>query len=461
MQSRPAVAGLLAAHEAKDSILLCHPLALDRRRVPSYTHAPLMATVSADLELGTTPPQAPPPPSGIAPRLDSIDLLRGIVLVVMSLDHLRDFMSGLPFAPEDMSHTWPALFFMRWVTHFCAPLFFFLAGTGAWLGRTRGRSPQQLSHYLWTRGLWLIFLELTVVGFGWTFTFWSYGGVIWALGACMVLLSLLIRVPVKVLAGASIVLILTHNLLDAVQPGNLGRMGWLWTLIHSPGPIPILPQRGMWFVLYVIVPWIAVMAAGYTFGAIVQMDAARRRRWMYIIGGSATALFVVIRGFNLFGAPLVPGLAWASLWQFAPQSTFPMTVVAFLNTQKYPPATQYLLMTLGPGILTLALFDRFDAARTALGRALVAFGRVPMFYYLVHLFAAHSLAIAAAMATGQPWKWLVPGGFFLRPAPGGYGHGLAFIYSVWILMNVALYFPVLWYAEYKRTHRHLWWLGYL
>lgn len=421
----------------------------------------MSSTVSAEIEVASPPPGPPPAPAVIAPRLDSIDLLRGIVLVVMSLDHLRDFLSGLPFAPEDMRHTWPALFFMRWVTHFCAPLFFFLAGTGAWLGRTRGRSTQQLSHYLWTRGLWLVFLELTVVGFCWTFMFWSYAGVIWALGWSMVLMALLVRLPVKLVAGFGIVLILTHNLLDAVQPNAFGRMGWLWTLIHSPGFIPIAPQRGMWGVLYVLVPWVGVMAAGYAFGAIVQMEAIRRRRLMYLIGGSATALFLVIRATNLFGMPLVPQLAWGSLWKFEPQPTFAMTVVAFLNTQKYPPATQYLLMTLGPGILTLALFDRFNVARLALGRFLVAFGRVPMFYYLVHIAAAHAVAVLIAVALGQPWKWLFPGGFMLAPPPPGYGHGLAFIYSVWITLNVALYFPVRWYAEYKRTHRHQWWLSYL
>ncbi len=399
-------------------------------------------------------------PSAIAPRLDAVDLLRGIIMVVMSLDHLRDFFTFVHFPPEDMQHTWPALFFTRWITHFCAPLFFFLAGTGAYLSATRGRSPQQIRYVLWTRGLWLVFLEMTVIGLGWTFVPWTYGGVIWCLGWSMVLLSLVVRLPLRGVAAFGLILIFGHNLLDGIQLKDWHGFGWLWFIVHQPNFIPIAPKIGLFFVLYVLVPWVGVMAAGYAFGAILQTEAARRRRTMLMIGLTAVALFIALRATNSYGQSSDPSIAFASLPHFAPQATLGMTVVAFLNVQKYPPALQFLLMTLGPGIIALALFDKFNTARLGLGRALVVFGRVPLFYYVVHIYACHIAAVLIALCFHQPWRWLVPGGFFFGPAPDGYGHSLKFIWLVWVLLNVALYFPCRWFAEYKRTHRQ-WWVSYL
>jgi len=417
-----------------------------------------MSTVSAEI---TVFPGAPPRTGGFAAattRLDSVDLLRGIIMVVMSLDHLREFLTYIPFTPEDLSRTWPTLFFTRWITHFCAPLFFFLAGTGAYLRSTRGRSTSEVSRFLWTRGLWLVALELTVLGFGWTFKPWFFAGVIWALGLCMVLMAALVRIPVRWLAVFGVAMIFLHNLLDPIQPERLGKFRWVWTILHAPGFIPIAPQRGILIVLYVLIPLVGVMAAGYAFGALLRLPEERRRRTMFMIGLSATTLFVVLRATNFYGNPTNTPFPGAG--PFIAQHSAVMSVLAFLSVEKYPPSLQFLLMTLGPGILALAIFDRVRTERNAIARALIAFGRVPFFYYVIHIYVAHLIAVAVALAFHQPVTRILHGGFMFTPPEPGYGHGLPFIYVVWMLMNVALYFPCRWYAEYKRTHRQ-WWLSYL
>ena len=407
-----------------------------------------------------------------APRLDWLDLLRGIIMVVMSLDHIRDYFTNFPVAPEDVVHTWPALFFTRWITHFCAPLFFFLAGTGAYLFASRGRSPapsrrssppdspEELRHFLWTRGLWLVALELTVLGFGWSFQPWTFAGVIWSLGWCMVLMSVIVRMPVRWIAIFGVGMIFTHNLLDGFQVKGPQGFGWLWMLLHQNGFIPVLPKLGIFFVLYTIIPWLGVMAAGYSFGAIVRFDAAARRQWMTLIGAASIVLFVVLRATNFYGQPSDPKLAFASLAKFQVQATPVMTLIGFLDVQKYPPALQYLLMTLGPGLLALAMFDRWQMAGTWLGRVFVVFGRVPLFYYVLHIYAIHIAAVLIGMACGQPVRWLFHGAFMNNQAPPGYGQGLDVVYAVLIGINVMLYFPCRWYAEYKRTHQ-AWWLSYV
>jgi uncharacterized membrane protein len=405
---------------------------------------------------------APPSTSGpiaIAARLDSVDLLRGIIMVIMSLDHIREYLTWVPFAPENLARTWPALFFTRWITHFCAPLFFFLAGTGAWLAASRGRSGSQLSHFLWTRGLWLVIVEFTIVDFAFTFApGFIIGSVIVALGLCMIILAGVVRMPLRFVAAFGVGMIFLHNLLDRIQPQQFGKLAWLWTLLHAPGLIPIAPQRGMYLALYVLIPWMGVMAAGYAFGALYSMDTDRRRRWMIAIGTAAVVLFVVLRATNIYGNP--PQGPFPGTGPFKPQSTAIMTLVAFLNAAKYPPSLQFLLMTLGPGILALAAFERVRTATSAAARALVVFGRVPLFYFVLHILTAHVLAIGFGLIYHQPITRLLSQRYVLTPPEVGYGHGLPFIYAVWIAMNVALYFPCRWYAEYKRAHRK-WWLSYL
>jgi uncharacterized membrane protein len=389
------------------------------------------------------------------PRLVSVDMVRGFVMVIMALDHTRHFMTNVPFPPERLSDTYGALFFTRFITHYCAPVFSFLAGTGAFLATSRGKSIQQVSGFFFTRGLWLIFLELTIIDFAWTFTPWAAAGVIWILGWSMVLMALIVRLPVRWITVFGVGMIATHNLLDRINPASFGKLAWLWMLLHAPGPIPITPHF-TFMSLYVLIPWVGVMAAGFAFGKLLL--GPDRRKWILTLGISMTALFVLLRGFNLYGnsASGVP----FSVGPWSPQATFSLTVISFLNTEKYPPAFDYLLMTLGPSLILLGLLDGAKAKR-GLGRVLVVYGRVPMFYYILHLYLIHLLAIVVALAYHQPAAWLWHGAMFLQPTPAGYGHGLPFIYAMWILVVASLYLPCRWFMEFKRQHRDWNWLSYL
>jgi uncharacterized membrane protein len=421
--------------------------------------------------------QTPDPLSPGRLRLDSVDILRGIIMVVMALDHVRDFFSHLRFAPEDLTQTYLALWLTRWVTHYCAPGFFFLAGTGAFLSYARGKSKAQISRFLWTRGLWLILLEWTVVGFAWTFIFpFPWGGVIWALGASMIVNAAIIRLQTRWVAAIGAVMVLGHNLLDGVQPAAFGRFAWLWQILHRGGFIPLTPPAWLvphlppggffgFFVLYPLIPWIGVMSLGFAFGEVLQRPPAERQRWVLRAGAIMTAAFVVLRAFNLYGNPghlFVTG-PYADT-SFHLQPTLAQNFILFTDVEKYPPSLQFLLMTLGPSLIALAFFDRIRtqgpglAARVA--RFLTVFGRVPMFYYLLHLYAIHLLAIAAAIAFGQPRTQLWRGGFMLGPAPPGYGHNLPFIYLMWALTIAILYFPCKWFMGVKQRRRD-WWLSYL
>jgi uncharacterized membrane protein len=416
------------------------------------------------------PSKIVPPATGTAgllrsDRIVSVDLLRGIVMVIMALDHTRDFFTGSAFAPEDMTQTWGWLFFTRWITHFCAPAFFFLAGTGAFLAWGRGKTVGQISRFFLTRGLWLVFLELTVVGFAWTFIPGASGGlVIWCLGWCMVVMAVLVQLPVKWLGLFGIVMIVLHNLTDRVDPARFGKMAWLWTFLHVPGFIPILPRLQFIFILYTVIPWVGVMAAGYAFGAILRKPAAERQRAAFRIGAAATLAFIVLRAAGLYGNPpagLPFGVPFSTgQWQHFPSLT--LTVISFFNVEKYPPSLQFLLMTLGPALMVLAWLDRVTQSGrlNALGRWTLVFGRVPMFYYIVHIYLIHLMAIGVALLFHQPASQLLHGGFFVGPPPFGYGHGLAFIYAMWALAIVLLYFPCAWFAELK-ARRKDWWLSYV
>jgi len=390
-----------------------------------------------------------------APRLASVDVLRGLVMVIMALDHTRDFMTNVRFDPADVTHTNGILFFTRFITHFCAPVFSFLAGTGAYLATSRGKSIQQVSWFFLTRGLWLVVLEFTVVGFAWAFVPWGAAGVIWILGWSMVCMALIVRLPVRWIAVFGVGMIATHNLLDRVNPASFGKLAPLWMLLHSPGAIPIT-QNFTFLNLYVLIPWVGVMAVGFAFGALLLRPD--RRKWILTLGFSITALFFLLREFNLYGNGTA-GFPF-SMGPWKPQPTLSLTVISFFNTLKYPPSLHYLLMTLGPALILLGLLDGVKAERV-LGRVLLVYGRVPMFYYILHLYLIHTIAIVAALAFHQPAAWLWHGAIFLLPTPPGYGHGLPFIYAMWILAVAILYLPCLWYMEFKRQHRDWNWLSYL
>jgi uncharacterized membrane protein len=378
-------------------------------------------------------------------------------MVLMALDHTRDFMSSGRFAPEDLAHTYGALFFTRVVTHYCAPVFAFLAGTGAFLGTRRGKTLQQVSRFFLTRGLWLVLLELTVVDFAWGFVPWAHGGVIWILGWSMVVMALVVRLPVRWIAVLGLGMIATHNLLDGINPASFGRLWWLWVLVHTPGRIPV--GDFAFSVRYVLIPWVGVMATGFVFGSLLLRPD--RRKWILRVGIVATMMFFVLRGINLYGNGIA-GLTFgyprsAGPWSIQP--TFSLTVISFFNTLKYPPSLDYLLMTLGPALILLGLLDRVKAER-GLARILLVFGRVPLFYYVLHLYLLHVMAILVAIAFRQPiWHGTVIADFAQRPA--GYGHGLPFIYAMWILAVAILYLPCRWFMELRSRRRDWTWLSYL
>jgi uncharacterized membrane protein len=396
--------------------------------------------------------------TGSAPgagRVASLDIMRGLVMVIMAIDHTRDFFTNVPFAPEDLRFTYYSLFFTRWITHFCAPLFFFLAGTGAYF-YGRSRTPQALSHFLWTRGLWLIVLEFTVIGFAWTFLVsGGFFGVIWALGASMVIMAPVVRLPLRWIAILSTAMIVTHDLLDGVRPRQFGSFAWLWTILHVRGGV-MLPFQIQKFVLFQIVPWVGVMAAGYAFGWLYQLESGRRNKILVQLGMILTIAFILLRATNLYGNPPV-GLGGVSQGDWHVQPTVEKTVILFLDVEKYPPSLQFLLMTLGPSLLLLAWLERSNLPRWT--SVLVTFGRVPLFFYVLHLYLIHLLAIAMAPLFHQPVDWLFRGAFF-GGTPDDYGHGLPFVYLTWFIVVVILYFPCRWFAALKQRRKD-WWLSYM
>lgn len=392
------------------------------------------------------------------PRLVSVDVLRGVVMVLMALDHTRDFLTYQRFPPEDMAHTTGALFFTRVVTHFCAPVFAFLAGTGAFLATRRGKSIQQISRFFLTRGLWLVLLELTVVDFAWGFVPWAQAGVIWGLGWSMVAMALIVYLPLRWIGALGLGMIATHNLLDRINPASFGKLYWLWILLHSPGRIPLTAHFQL-SARYALIPWVGVMAAGFAFGTLLLRPD--RRKCILRLGISATALFFVLRGFNAYGNGIA-GLAFGyprSAGPWSVQPTLSLTVISFFNTLKYPPSLDYLLMTLGPSLTLLGLLDRARAKR-GLSRILLVFGRVPLFYYVLHLYLIHILEILVAFVFRQPiLHGSVIADFAAKPV--GYGHGLPLIYAMWILVVAILYLPCRWFMEFRSRHRDWNWLSYL
>jgi uncharacterized membrane protein len=393
-----------------------------------------------------------------APRLISVDVLRGLVMVIMALDHTRDFMSYQRFAPEDVAHTTGALFFTRFITHYCAPVFAFLAGTGAFLSTSRGKSLPELSRFFLTRGLWLVLLELTIVDFGWGFVPWAHGGVIWILGWSMVAMALIVRLPMRWIAASGLAMIATHNLLDRINPSSFGNFYWVWILLHSPGRLPIT-EHFSFSVRYVLIPWVGVMALGFAFGKLLLR--ADRRKWILTLGVSATLLFFVLRGINLYGNGIA-GLPFgyprsAGPWSLQP--TVSLTLVSFFNVLKYPPSLDYLLVTLGPSLIFLGLLDG-ATARHGASRILLIYGRVPLFYYVLHIYLLNVMARLVALAFHQPvFQGTVIADFAQRRV--GYGHGLPFIYVMWILAVAILYLPCRQFMHFRSRHRDWRWLSYL
>lgn len=396
-----------------------------------------------------------------ANRVVSVDVVRGAVMVLMAIDHVRVF-SGIPAGGPTFG-----VFFTRWITHFCAPAFVFLAGTSAYLYAKKvadsgGNAAGELSRFLVTRGLWLIVLELTVLHFTWTFNFAHsaelMAGVIWMLGWCMILMALFVRLPLKVTAAFGILVIVLHNAVGPRLPDLIPilKSSWLglWKILYLGffmGPLQFGGEGGpTLIVLYSLIPWIGVMAAGYAFGQVLTLEKSRRDRLCIMIGLGATALFVLLRAFDIYGDPRP--------WRGSPAPGF-YKVLVFLNTTKYPASPSFLLMTLGP---TIALMPLLERARGRLADVISTFGRVPFLFYVLHLPLIHALALLTSLVLhGSVSPWLFanhPMGN--PPAPEGYTWGLGTLYLVWLLAVVLLYWPCRRFAELK-TQRKDWWLRYL
>jgi uncharacterized membrane protein len=387
--------------------------------------------------------QAAATPAPVRPRLDHVDLLRGLVMVIMVLDHVRAFFTSAHFDPTDLARTDLALFGTRWITHFCAPVFVFLAGASAWIAGTR-RTRGELSRFLLSRGVWLVFLELTVITFAWYFTtdfaLGLVAQVIWAIGVSMVALAGLTHLPRLAVAGFGAALVLGHNLFDGLAPDRFGALADLWRVLHVPGPLESLPV----FMLYPLVPWVGVMALGYAVGPWIFAQDARAGRRLAVAGAVLVAAFLLLRVLDGYGDHA----------HRAHEGGAALLLMSFLNTTKYPPSLLYLLMTIGPALVALAAFRR---ARGPLAGVLVTFGRVPFLFYVAHLYLVHALAVAAGMAQGFPASALRT--VFLR-LPADYGFGLPVVYAVWLGVVALLYPLCRRYAEVKARSR-AWWLSYL
>lgn len=385
-------------------------------------------------------------------RVESIDLLRGLIMIIMALDHVRDYFHAGAFlySPTDLSKTNTILFLTRWITHFCAPLFMLLSGTSAYLsGKRKGKKA--LSKFLLTRGLWLILLEFTIIKWGWSFNInysFVFVIVIWALGISMILLAGLIHLPLKWIVVIGLAMIFGHNLLDTINVGGNGADAILWSLLHQPNFFVF--DGWSLGVFYPIIPWCGVMALGYCLGKIYEkeVDAVKRKKWLLQMGIAAMVLFIVIRYTNAYGDP--------SKW--VEQSSIHFTVFSFLNTSKYPPSLLYLLMTLGPSLIFLALTEN---SRSWLAEQIKVIGRVPFFYYIAHIYLFHLMAMFATYLCGyKPGDMVLKSFISFEPQLQGYGFSLGVTYLFWLATVFILYFLCKWYDKYKRTHTH-WWLGYL
>jgi uncharacterized membrane protein len=376
-------------------------------------------------------------------RIESVDIVRGVIMIVMALDHVRDFFGNSGLNPTDPARTTVALFFTRWITHFCAPVFFLLTGTGAYLSLRR-KSKGELSRFLLTRGLWLIFLEIVVVRcFGLQFNFDYHVTVLlvlWALGWAMIVLSALVYLPASLAATFGVVMIAGHNLLDSVRSSNP-----LWSILHSPNLILANP-RHLVLAAYPLVPWVGVTAAGYGLGQVYSWTSERRKAFLLRLGIGLTAAFIVLRSINTYGDPL----RWTT------QKSAVLTVLSFLNTNKYPPSLLFLLMTLGPAMLFLWAVD----SRTPrfLQPALV-FGKVPLFYFLLHLPLIHLVAVAVCYARYGAAHWMFESPSLARypfTGPPGWGFSLPIVYLVWAFVVLVLYPLCRWFAGLRQRRSYPW-----
>ncbi len=371
-------------------------------------------------------------------------------MVIMALDHVRDYMhfSAFYFDPIDPAVTTVPIFFTRYITNYCAPTFSLLAGLSAFMVGKR-KSKNELSVFLLKRGFWFIFIELTIVNFGWYFDvhFRSQGLlVIWSLGASMIVLAALVQLPLKAIIAFSIVLIAAHNLLDAVH----FKGSYIWSMLHDPATFKYSAISRL-YIDYPVIPWIAVMSLGYCFGPLYDaaFDSRKRRKILNSIGIAAVFLFVIIRAINVYGDP-VPWIYFGNFRQSA---------MSFFNVNKYPPSLSYLLITLGPALIFLA---NTEGLKGRLVSFFSTFGRVPFFYYILHLYAIHMVALLLAQLTGFGWQTMMLADWVtFMPSLRGYGVNLLMVYLIWIAIILLLYPICKKFDQYKQLHKEKWWLSYL
>lgn len=384
-------------------------------------------------------------------RIQTIDVLRGLVIAIMALDHIRDYLhvSGYAINPLNPEQTTPLLYVTRWITHFCAPTFVFLSGVSAWLQAARGKSKRELSRHLFTRGLWLIVLEFTVISFGWA---WSAPyllllQVIWAIGLSMMILSLLVWLPGQAVLAIGIAIIAGHNLFDPVEAGQLGPFALVWQLAHEGAILPS-PQEARVWAMYPIVPWFGVMAFGYGLGSVFLSE--KRDRLLVIIGASMIGVFLILRGFNLYGDPR----------PWSPQADIGATIMVFMDVMKYPPSLLYVCATLGPVLLLFPLVGKLHGSVAGLFRT---YGAVPLMAYIAHIYVVHAIAMFSRLASGQDTSGLFDTvrNLFLNPERhAGTGFPIWYVYLAWIAVLAIIYPLCRWWAQIKRTRRD-WWLSYL
>lgn len=406
--------------------------------------------------MSTTTLPSPPAIDALTekPRISSIDIVRGIVMVIMALDHVRDFFhkGAMVTDPTNMTTTTPAIFFTRWITHYCAPTFVFLAGTSIFISAQR-KPKKELSIFLLTRGLWLIFLELVVVRFGILFNFYYdviLFQVIWVIGASMICLSLFIHFSYRIVLAIGLALLFLHNITDAFLLKPEDPFFGTWSILRQSGFLNLTENYSL-LVFYPLLPWLGIMTLGFCSGKLYarSFNPMKRQPILLWLGFGALLLFVLLRSFNLYGDP--------APWAIQKNGIF--TIMSFLNTTKYPVSLLYSLMTLGPLLIILSLLER--ANWTAL-KPFTVFGRVPLFYYILHFYLIHATALLLFMnKTGKSFSEI---DFHFDKSFGGLtdeaGYSLFWAYVAWIIIVLFLYPVCKWYNQYKSTHAN-WWLSYL
>jgi uncharacterized membrane protein len=418
-----------------------------------------------DATLSPAQPARPASSANLAAgvRITEIDMLRGLVIVLMALDHVRDYFhaGAFTFNPLDPEQTTPWLYVTRWITHLCAPTFVLLAGVSAYLQFAKGKSTPQLSRQLLTRGLWLIVLELTLISFGWSFGF-PYAfflQVIWAIGWSMIALAALVWLPRMAVLAVGIAIVVGHNLLDPITPESLGQYSLLWTFLHEGGPI-FVGQQPIGLIAYPALPWVGIIALGYGMGGLFAAEPAKRDRSLLLVGLAMLATFVALRWFMAYGDPQFAAGPEAIARDWREQGALGAALMVFFDVQKYPPSLQFTLVTLG---IVCTLWPLLARLRGPVASVLNTFGAVPFFFYVLHIYLIHILAIAANAAAGKPtaglWNYMI--NVFTQPQLfQGVGFTLPWVYAAWIVVLVLLY-PLCRYWQNLKARRRDWWLSYL